>query len=376
VTIAAIDQKQYSTEARLYLAFEMGNSQWKLGFTIGLGQPPRQRTIPAGDLARLQTEVSKAKQRFGLNQENGVVSCSEAGRDGFWLHRALTEAGIENVVVGSASLEVNRRFRRVKTDRVDLGKLVTMLIRYQAGEQKVWRVVRVPTVEQEDGRQLHGELASLKRERTQHINRIKGLLVNQGVRLAVKSDFLKRLEEVRLWDGSPLPPGLRGRVSREYARIELINQQIKVLEAERRELLRSATDRQTEMIRHLLRLRGIGLNSAWLYVKEFFGWRQFRNRREVGALAGLTPTPYQSGAGNREQGIDKAGNCHIRAIAIEIAWGWLRHQPDSALSQWYQERFGHGNSRMRRIGIVALARKLLIALWRYLETGEIPEGLC
>jgi transposase len=374
VTIAAIDQKQYSTEARLYLAFEMGNSQWKLGFTIGLGQAPRQRTIPAGDLARLQTEVSKAKQRFGLNQENGVVSCYEAGRDGFWLHRALTEAGIENVVVDSASLEVNRRFRRVKTDRVDLGKLVTMLIRYQAGEQKVWRVVRVPTVEQEDGRQLHRELASLKRERTQHINRIKGLLVNQGVRLAVKSDFLKRLEEVRLWDGSPLPPGLGGRVRREYARIELINQQIKVLEAERRELLRSATDRQTEMIRHLLRLRGIGLNSAWLYVKEFFGWRQFRNRREVGALAGLTPTPYQSGDGNREQGIDKAGNCHIRAIAIEIAWGWLRHQPDSALSQWYQERFGHGNSRMRRIGIVALARKLLIALWRYLETGEIPEG--
>lgn len=374
MTIAAIDQKQYSTEARLYLAFEMGNSQWKLGFTIGLGQAPRQRTIPAGDLARLQTEVSKAKQRFGLNQENGVVSCYEAGRDGFWLHRALTEAGIENVVVDSASLEVNRRFRRVKTDRVDLGKLVTMLIRYQAGEQKVWRVVRVPTVEQEDGRQLHRELASLKRERTQHINRIKGLLVNQGVRLAVKSDFLKRLEEVRLWDGSPLPPGLGGRVRREYARIELINQQIKVLEAERRELLRSATDRQTEMIRHLLRLRGIGLNSAWLYVKEFFGWRQFRNRREVGALAGLTPTPYQSGDGNREQGIDKAGNCHIRAIAIEIAWGWLRHQPDSALSQWYQERFGHGNSRMRRIGIVALARKLLIALWRYLETGEIPEG--
>ena len=148
MTIAAIDQKQYSTEARLYLAFEMGNSQWKLGFTIGLGQAPRQRTIPAGDLARLQTEVSKAKQRFGLNQENGVVSCYEAGRDGFWLHRALTEAGIENVVVDSASLEVNRRFRRVKTDRVDLGKLVTMLIRYQAGEQKVWRVVRVPTVEQ------------------------------------------------------------------------------------------------------------------------------------------------------------------------------------------------------------------------------------
>lgn len=334
----------------------------------------RQRTIPAGDLERLHSEVAKAKQRFGRPGSSRVVSCYEAGRDGFWLHRALTQAGIENVVVDSASLEVNRRFRRVKTDRVDLGKLVTMLIRYQAGEQKVWRVVRVPSVEQEDGRQLHRELASLKRERTDHINRIKGLLVSQGVRLAIKADFLEQVAQLRLWDGSSLPPGLRARVSREYARIELINRQIKELEAERRALLRSASDRQTEMIRQLLRLRGIGLNSAWLYVKEFFGWRQFRNRREVGSLAGLTPTPYQSGDGNREQGIDKAGNCHIRAIAIEIAWGWLRHQPDSALSCWYQERFGHGNSRMRRIGIVALARKLLIALWRYLETGEIPEG--
>jgi transposase len=351
-------QNHFNTEPLLYLAFELGNKQWKLGFTIGLGQPPRQRTIPAGKLERLHREVTKAKQRFGLPGSSRVVSCYEAGRDGFWLHRALTQAGIENVVVDSASLEVNRRFRRVKTDRVDLGKLVTMLIRYQAGEQKVWRVVRVPSVEQEDGRQLHRELASLKRERTDHINRIKGLLVSQGVRLAIKADFLEQV----------------ARVSREYARIGLINQQIKELEADRRELLRSATDPQTEMIRQLLRLRGIGLNSAWLYVKEFFGWRQFRNRREVGSLAGLTPTPYQSGDGNREQGIDKAGNCHIRAIAIEIAWGWLRHQPDSALSRWYQERFGHGNSRMRRIGIVALARKLLIALWRYLETGEIPEG--
>jgi transposase len=372
--VAPTAKKQYNTESRLYLAFELGNKQWKLGFTIGLGQPPRQRTIPAGDLERLHTEVTKAKQRFGLPEHSRVVSCYEAGRDGFWLHRALDHAEIENLVVDSASLEVNRRFRRVKTDRVDLGKLVTMLIRYHAGESKVWRVVRVPTVEQEDGRQLHRELASLKGERTRHINRIKGLLVNQGVRLEIKPDFEQRLAQVRLWDGSPLPPGLRGRLSREYVRIDLINQQIKALEAERRALLRTATDPQTEMVRQLLRLRGIGPNSAWLYVKEFFGWRKFRNRRQVGALAGLTPTPYQSGDGNREQGIDKAGNCHIRAIAIEIAWGWLRHQPDSALSQWYQERFGHGNSRMRRIGIVALARKLLIALWRYLETGEIPEG--
>lgn len=365
---------KYNTKPLLYLAFEMGNSQWKLGFTIGLGQAPRRRTIQAGDLQTLREEIARAKRRFGLGEEEAVVSCYEAGRDGFWLHRYLVSEGIENIVVDSASLEVNRRKRRVKTDRVDLSKLLTMLIRYYSGEKKVWHVVRVPSVAQEDGRQLHRELSSLKTERTQHINRIKGLLVSQGVRLEINKDFVQLVSQAKLWDDSLLPSGLQARVIREFARIELVNQQIKELEAERREIIRTAADPQAEMIRHLLRLRGIGPTSAWLFVKEFFGWRQFRNRREVGALAGLTPTPHQSGDSNREQGIDKAGNRHIRAIAIEIAWAWLRFQPDSALSRWYQERFGHGNSRMRRIGIVALARKLLIALWRYLETGEVPPG--
>jgi transposase len=303
-----------------------------------------------------------------------VVSCYEAGRDGFWLHRYLVSEGIENIIVDSASLEVNRRKRRVKTDRVDARKLLTMLLRYHSGELKVWHTVRVPTLEQEDGRQLHRELASLKTERTQHINRIKGLLVSQGVRLEIKKDFPKQVSAAKLWDGTPLPSGLKARVLREFDRIDLVNQHIKELDAQQRQTIRSASDPQSQMIRQLLTLRGLGPVSAWLFVHEFFGWRQFRNRREVGALAGLTPTPYQSGDSYREQGIDKAGNRHIRAIAIEIAWAWLRLQPDSALSRWYQERFGHGNSRMRRIGIVALARKLLIALWRYLETGEVPEG--
>lgn len=365
---------EYNTEPLLYLAFELGNSQWKLGFTIGLGQSPRRRTIAAGDLPGLQKEIERAKQRFGLAETTRVVSCYEAGRDGFWVHRYLVSEGIENIIVDSASLEVNRRKRRVKTDRVDLRKLLTMLLRYHSGEKKVWHVVRVPSLEQEDGRQLHRELSSLKKERTQHINRIKGLLVSQGVRLEIKKDFPQQVDQARLWDGSPLPSGLQARVLREFARIELVNQQIKALEAERRQIIRTATDPQTEMIRQLLHLRGIGPTSAWLFVKEFFGWRQFRNRREVGALAGLTPTPHQSGDSNREQGIDKAGNRHIRAIAIEIAWAWLRFQPDSALSRWYQQRFGHGNSRIRRIGIVALARKLLIALWRYLQTGQVPQG--
>jgi transposase len=345
-----------------------------VGSTIGLGQAPRLRTITAGDLPQVRDEIDRAKRRFGLAEKAGVVSCYEAGRDGFWLHRYLLSEGIDNIIVDSASLEVNRRKRKVKTDRVDAGKLLMMLLRYHSGEPKVWHVVRVPSVEQEDGRQLHRELSSLKRERTRHINRIKGLLVSQGVRLEIKKDFPEQVNAAKLWDDSPLPPGMQARVLREFARIQLLNEHIKELEAERRQTIRTATDPQTEMIRQLLHLRGIGPTSAWLFVKEFFGWRQFRNRREVGALAGLTPTPYQSGDSYREQGIDKAGNRHIRAIAIEIAWAWLRFQPDSALSRWYQERFGHGNSRMRRIGIVALARKLLIALWRYLETGEVPEG--
>jgi transposase len=365
---------KYIIEPQLYLAFEMGNKQWKLGSTIGLGQAPRLRTITAGDLPQLRDEIGRAKRRFSLAEEVRVVSCYEAGRDGFWLHRYLLSESIENIIVDSASLEVNRRKRKVKTDRVDAGKLLTMLLRYHSGESKVWHVVRVPNVEQEDGRQLHRELSSLKTERTRHINRIKGLLVSQGVRLEIKKDFPEQVSAAKLWDGSPLPPGMKARVLREFARIQLVNQHIKELETERRQVIRTNSDPQTEMIRQLLHLRGIGPTSAWLFVKEFFGWRQFRNRREVGALAGLTPTPYQSGDSYREQGIDKAGNRHIRAIAIEIAWAWLRFQPDNALSRWYQKRFGHGNSRMRRIGIVALARKLLIALWRYLETGEVPEG--
>jgi transposase len=290
------------------------------------------------------------------------------------LHRYLLSVGIENVIVDSASIEVNRRARRAKTDRLDAGKLVTMLIRYHSGERTVWSVVHVPSVEAEDQRHLHRQLSKFKAGRTRHTNRIKGLLAGQGERLPVDADFLERVARVRLWDGSSLPPGLRARLEREYAAYQHVGQQIKELEAERRELIRTSDHSSDEKVRALLQLRGIGENSAWLFVKEFFGWRVFRNRREVGSLAGLTPTPYQSGEQSREQGISKAGNRPIRGMVIEIAWGWLRHQPESELTLWYEKRFGQGSKRLRKIGIVALARKLLIALWRYLETGEIPAG--
>jgi transposase len=358
----------------VYLAFDLGNREWTLGFTTGFGQPPRERTIAARDLAALAAELTLAKRRFALPAEAPVRSCYEAGRDGFWLHRALAAQGVANVVVDSASIEINRRARRAKSDRLDVRKLLTMLLRYAAGERRVWHVVHVPTPAEEDRRQLHRELLTTKRDRTRLTNRIKGLLAGQGVVLATLQDLAARLPVLRTWDGAPLAPALGTRLEREWAKVEALRAQIRALEAARRDLLRTATDPAVAQVRQLLALRAIGPASAWLYVMEFFSWRQFANRREVGALAGLTPTPYQSGDQHREQGIAKAGNRHIRAMAIEIAWAWLRLQPTSALSRWYQERFGHGSSRVRRIGIVALARKLLIELWRYLETGVIPEG--
>lgn len=358
----------------LYLAFELGNSEWKLGFSPGLGQSPRQRKVQAGDLVGLEAEIRRAKERFKLAEATRVVSCYEAGRDGFWLHRYLVSQGVENRVVDSASIEVNRRAKRAKTDSLDVQKLLTMLIRSDSGEEKVWSVVHVPSVEAEDSRHLHRQLRAFKADRTRHSNRIKGMLVGQGVRLPVEADFLERMEQLRLWDGRALLPGLQARLRREFAGYQFVTQQVQELEAERRQLLRSSTEPRVEQVRQLLQLRGLGENSAWLFVMEFFSWREFRTRRQVGGLAGLTPTPYQSSEQSREQGIDKAGNSPIRSMAIEIAWGWLRHQPDSELSLWFQRRFGQGSKRLRKIGIVALARKLLIALWRYLAYGEMPPG--
>lgn len=360
----------------LYMAIELSHGKWLLGFTIGFGQAPRLRSIVARDLKALAEEIDLAKKRFKLAADIQVRSCYEAGRDGFWLHRYLAAQGIDNRVVDSASIEVNRHKRRAKTDRLDVCKLLTMLMRYYHGEQKLWSIVHVPSPEEEDQRQLHRELMALIAERTRHINCIKGLLVSQGVVLAIQTDFLCQLEEVQLWDGSKLPVGLHSRLVREYERLQVFNQQIRELEHSRVEAVRTSSSPAVEQVRQLLRLKAIGMNSAWVYVMEFFSWRNFRNRREVGSLAGLTPTPYRSGESAHEQGISKAGNRRIRAMAIEIAWVWLRYQPDSQLSIWYQERFAKGNSRVRRIGIVALARRLLIALWQYLETGVVPAGAC
>lgn len=369
-------EQSTTVEVRLHLAFELGWHEWKLAFTIGHGQTPRLRTIRARDLEALQREIAKAKARFRLSADAAVVSCYEAGRDGFWLHRWLTVAGVENVVVDSSSIEVNRRRRRAKSDRLDASKLVNMLLRYHGGETKVWSVVRVPSVADEDGRRLHRELRQLKDERTGHINRIKGLLATQGVHLStVNATFGEQLPTMRLWDNTELGADLRAELLREFERWQLIDRHIKAAEQERRQRVRSDNTPHVEQVRQLLRLSGMGFNGSWMLVMELFGWRRIKNRKQLGALVGLTPTPYQSGSSAREQGISKAGNRHLRQMMVELAWCWVRWQPESELSHWFHSRFGIGGGRRsRKVGIVALARKLLIALWRYLEHGEIPKG--
>lgn len=362
-------------EQVLYVALELGKAKWKVGSTIGMGQKPREVTIRGGDREGLRQEIERAKQRFRLSRSAPVVSCYEAGPDGFWIHRYLLHIGVTNYVVDSSSIEVNRRARRAKTDRLDVRKLLTMLIRYGLGETKLWSVVHVPSAEEEDRRQLHRELTSLRRERTAQTNRIKGLLASQGILLAsCGKGFLEWLKDVRLWDGSPLRQGIIEHLTHEYQRLELLRLQIKELMAEREQTVRSSKEQSIQMVKKLMTLKGVGLESAWLYTMEVFSWRKIRNRRELGALSGFVPTPYQSGDSSREQGISKHGLRYVRAYTVELAWNWLRLQPNSELSLWYTKRFAYGGRRMRKIGIVALARKLLIALWRYAETDLVPKG--
>lgn len=359
----------------LYMALELSEKEWKLAFATGMAQPPRQRTIPARDVAALRQEIAAAKERFALPPDTRVASCYEAGRDGFWLHRLLTADGVENQVVDSSSIAVERRGRRAKTDRLDAEKLLAMLIRWRQGEPHVWRVVNVPSADEESARQLHRELETLKAEQTAHGNRIKGLLAGCGLTATITRHLPKWLKETRLWDGTEIPRELKARVLREFERMQAVNRQIRELEKERVRRIRvEQPDADIVKVRKLLGLGGIGVNSSWLYVREVFGWRKIRNRRQMGSIVGLTPTPYTSGESSREQGISRAGNRRMRSMSIEIAWDWLRFQPESALSLWYQRRFGRGSKRQRRIGIVALARKLLVALWKYLERDEVPTG--
>ena len=362
-------QGKHTVEAsELYMAFELSDKDWKLALGDGVRSPSRY-TVAAGDTARLLECITKAKARLGLAPAAGVHSCYEAGRDGFWLHRWLLAHGIDNIVVDSARIEVNRRARRAKTDRLDGDKLLAMLIRYGTGERRVWSVLRVPTPEEEDARRAHRELGRLGHERTAHINRIRGLLVLHNLRVKYVGGRLWQ----RWWTShaEELAPGVRAEIERESARLLLVKKQMDTIEAAQRQAVAAGSEPQ---VAGLAQLRGIGVGSGWVLAKELFGWRRFCNRREVAGCLGLTPSPYASGESETEQGISKAGNRRVRTLLVELAWSWLRYQPQSELSQWFNRRFAGGGKRLRRIGIVALARRLAIALWRYLEHGLIPDG--
>ena len=363
-----------TTTKALYVALELSQDKWLLACATQAAQKPRYRGLPARHLARLQEEIAKAKARFGLPADAPVCTCYEAGRDGFWLHRALTSRGIDNLVVDSSSIEVDRRKKRVKTDPVDAAKLLNLLCRYHGGERKVWRVVQVPRVADEERRQLHRGLKDLQRQQTECSNRIKGLLASCGLEAAVDARFATTLAELRDWSGQPVPAEMQRRMLQEYAVWEALHVQVRAACTEQERRLRTGTEPYLEQVRRLLGLKAVGVRGAWILVAELFAWRGIKNGKELGALVGLTPVPYNSGRSERDQGISKAGNKQVRGLIVELAWLWLRWQPGSALSQWYERRFGAGNKRARKIGIVALARKLLIALWRYVDHGEVPAG--
>jgi transposase len=351
---------------------ELSNSKWKLFFSNG--EKIRSKSISARDLDVLSQEIEAAKKRFKLNKDVSVISCYEAGRDGFWIHRHLTAIGVDNLVVDAGSIEVDRRMRRAKTDRIDGKALLRKLISYLGGDQQVWSVVRVPSREEEDARRIHRELERLKKERGGHRNRIRSLLVLHGVAVVSWRGFVQWLEQVRCFDGQQLPAELCSELEREYGRLQIVEQQIKGIEKRQRDEVAAMETEPMRKVAMLQMLNGIGERSSWVFIMEFFGWRQFSNRGEVGAASGLCPTPYASGAMDRELGISKGGNHRVRSLAIEIAWCWIRYQPHSKLTRWFQKRYAGGGKRMRRIGIVAVARRLLIDLWRFLEHGTIPEG--
>ena len=360
--------------APLMLAFELGSTKWLLGFTTGPAQRPRVRTMAAGDLPALEKEILLAKVRFGLPLDAPVRSCYEAGRDGFWLHRWLIARDVENLVVDSSSIEVNRRARRAKTDRLDVGKLLALLLRWLDGERTVWSVVHVPSPEAEAQRQLTREIATVREDRKRVRNRIQALLVTQGIRLELNARFVAHLATVPTGDGRALPAAFRLRLAREWAHLDAIEARMTALTVARDEEIATGTDRVAAVARQLCTMRGVAETSAAVFSAELFGTRTFRNGRQLGAVMGLVPVPYRSDQRVRDQGISKAGRAELRRIGLQLAWCWVRWQPTSALTQWFLTRFGPAGGRSKRIGIVALARKLAIALWRYVEHGVVPEG--
>ncbi|WP_280525325.1 IS110 family transposase [Parashewanella spongiae] len=319
--------------------------------------------------------MALAKEKLFCVENCKVISCYEAGRDGFWIHRALIKDGIENHVIDSASIEVSRKQKKVKTDRVDVIALLRLLMRYHSGEQEALNIINVPNVEAEDKRRINRERERLVKERGSHSARIKSLLCLHGISVENISKLKGKVNQLKTAVlNKPLPTDLVTEIERELDRHEIVDKQIKTIEKLQKQRVLDDCDDASQKINQLMQLKGVGWQSSWVLVTEFFHWREFKNAKQVGACAGMTPTPYDSGDSQREQGICKSGNRRIRKIMVELSWFWLRYQPKSELSLWFEQRFAHGSKRMRRIGIVAMARKLLIKLWKYLEHGEVPSG--
>lgn len=357
-------------ESVLFVAFELAQRQWKVALSSGFGVAAIVRTVSAADWAGVDRALTAAREHFGLPASGPVVSCCEAGRDGFWIHRALEARGIANRVVDSSSIEVNRRARRQKTDRVDAIKLVQMLVRVWAGEVGVWREVRVPPLTAEGARHQSRERTALKQERTRLINQLRSWLVTMGTRLPGRrpDGWWARVTD---WTGSPLPPALQERLARTAARLALVSEQIATIEAAQAQAVRTAP--AASALRQLVALKGIATTGATVLLDEGLVWREFRNRRQLGGLLGFAPLKYESGETSRDQGVSRAGNKRLQATLVQLAWNWVHWQPESALTRWYVARFGKGK-RARKVGIVALARKLFIALWRWVTAGILPEG--
>jgi len=367
-----------SKDATLYVAFELSKSKWLIGIVVCGESKLSQHTVPGGDTATVWQAISRkrAYAEKKLGRPVRVVSCYEAGYDGFWLDRWLAAQGVANRVIDPSSIEMPRRARQAKTDRLDLQRLMRVLIRHEGGEPKVCSVVHPPSPEQEDARRLSRERDRLIGERTAHVNRIKGLLHCQGVRdlQPRRKGFLEQLAQVRTGDGRALPPNLAAEIRREHARLVQLGEQLAEVEGQMRaERATAAPGSRASKVNQLIDLKSLGPVGGETLVNEVF-WRDFQNRRQVGAYLGLVGTPFDSGQSAREQGISKSGNARARTLAIELSWLWLRHQPGSALSRWFKQRVGDQKGRARRITIVALARKLMVALWRYLTLGLLPEG--
>jgi len=356
---------------------ELGRSKWLItSLSPGGGEKMSKHWVAAGDIAGVLERFAelnrKAQARTG--RRFPIVVIQEAGLDGFWIHRALEAEGIESHIVDPASIATSRRRRRAKTDKIDGEALVRALLAYKRGEPRVCAMLRVPTPEEEDRRRLSRERKALTNERTRHVNRIKGLLFAQGVAgyEPLRRDRRKCLEELTTGDGRPLPVHLKLQIGREFERLELLIEQIKAVEAERDAML-AAAPVVSPAPAMLLTLKGIGPEFAAVLWSEGLS-RHYDNRRQVAAYAGLAPTPWQSGSVSHDQGVSKSGNPRLRTTLVQLAWLWLRHQPQSALSLWFKDRVKQTGGRFKKTMIVALARKLLVALWKYVNAGVVIEG--